>query len=263
MTFPSSPPPHAERVSVYDHAVDPSAKNNSHALMLGMVGRNCRVLEFGCATGGMTRALREQGCVVVGVEVNAEAAAGARAYAEAVHICDLDTQGISTLLPDDRFDAIVFGDVLEHLRDPQKTLQDALRLLAPGGQVVISVPNMAHGDVRLALLGGQVPYAELGLLDRTHRHWFTRDNLAELLQQCGLEALEWQRTVRRLTKTEIPFDRKAVPKGLLIWLSQQAEATTYQFVIRAQRRNEASDAAKLPAASARWSALRWLTLPFF
>lgn len=261
MTDSSLPLPDAPHRSVYDHAVDPEAANNSHAMMLRMVGRDCRVLEFGCATGGMTRALRAQGCTVVGVEIDAEAAEGARRFAEAVHVCDLDRERISARLPGERFDVILFGDVLEHLRDPQLSLSDAMQLLAADGRVVISVPNMAHGDVRLALLEGQVPYADLGLLDRTHRHWFTRDNLLALLKACGLGVVDWQRTVKKITESEVPYQRAAVPKGLLLWLGQQPEATTYQFVVTA-RRGAWPTGARLADASARWSALRWLTLPF-
>ena len=261
MTESSPPLPDAPPRSVYDHAVDPEAPNNSHAMMLRMVGRDCRVLEFGCATGGMTRALCAQGCTVVGVEIDASAAEAARRFAQAVHVCDLDRERISERLPGERFDVIIFGDVLEHLRDPQQSLTDAMQLLAADGRVVISVPNMAHGDVRLALLEGQVPYADLGLLDRTHRHWFTRDNLLSLLQACGLKVVEWQRTIQKITKSEVPYNRAAVPRGLLLWLGQQPEATTYQFVVTARRGASPHDD-KLADASARWSGLRWLTLPF-
>lgn len=261
MTDSPLPLPDAPHRSVYDHAVDPEAANNSHAMMLRMVGRDCRVLEFGCATGGMTRALRAQGCTVVGVEIDAEAAEGARRFAEAVQVCDLDRERISERLPGERFDVILFGDVLEHLRDPQLSLGDAMQLLAADGRVVISVPNMAHGDVRLALLEGQVPYADLGLLDRTHRHWFTRDNLLALLKASGLSVVDWQRTVKKITESEVPYNRAAVPRGLLRWLGQQPEATTYQFVVMA-RRGPWPEGAKLADASSRWSALRWLTLPF-
>ena len=242
------------RPSVYDHAVNAKAKNNSHALMLGLIGQGQRVLEVGCATGGMTLALGAQGCTVVGIEIDPDAAELARQYAESVHVVDLDGERLSARLPDQSFDVIVFGDVLEHLRDPQRTLGDALQLLRANGRVVISVPNMAHADVRLALLEGQVPYADLGLLDRTHRHWFTRDNLQALLKACGLRVTQWQRTVQALGKTEIPYNRKALPWALQHWLSHQPEATTYQFIVQAQRAAEVPAVAELPEATARW---RW------
>ena len=242
------------RPSVYNHSVDASAQNNSHALMLGLIGHGQRVLEVGCATGGMTVALGAQGCTVVGIEIDPDAAEQARRHAESVHVVDLDGERLSARLPGERFDVIVFGDVLEHLRNPQATLADALQLLRAGGRVVISVPNMAHADVRLALLEGQVPYADLGLLDRTHRHWFTRDNLQALLKSCGLRATQWQRTVQPLGKTEIPFNREAVPWALRHWLKRQPEASTYQFIVQAQRAAEVPTAAELPAATARW---RW------
>ncbi len=252
-------PPRAQRRSklglIYDQPIDVKASNDSHALMLKMIPRDCRVLEYGCATGRMTEIMRDRGCAVTGIEINPEAAALARRYAEAVHVIDLDSERASQRLAGQSFDVLVFGDVLEHLRDPGIILKDALKLLSPSGSVVISVPNMAHGDLRLALLEGQVNYGDWGLLDRTHLRWFTRNSLEQMLADAGLEVLEWQRTVRGITESEIAYDRAAVPKALLQWLGQQPEATTYQFVVRAQRRR-AGEPAPLQSHSARWAELK-------
>ena len=68
---------------------------------------------------------------------------------------------------------MVMGDVLEHLRDPLNSLRHAVRKLKPSGFVVTSLPNIAHGDVRMALMQGKFRYRETGLLDRTHMRFFT------------------------------------------------------------------------------------------
>lgn len=237
MTLPSAPV--AARTLVYDQPINIDASNDSHAMMLRMIGGHCRVLEYGCSTGRMTRALSAAGCQVTGLEIDSAAADLARPYAQAVHVIDLDQERASELLAGEHFDVLVFGDVLEHLRDPATTFNDALKLLAPQGRVVVSLPNMAHADVRLALLlEGQVPYAEWGLLDRTHLRWFTRDSMISLFSDAGLEVFEWQRTVREIGETEIPYDRNSVPADLRNWLTSQQDITTYQFVVQAHRRDE-------------------------
>jgi 2-polyprenyl-3-methyl-5-hydroxy-6-metoxy-1,4-benzoquinol methylase len=88
------------------------------------------------------------------------------------------------------FDAIVFGDVLEHLADPACVLTLARRCLSPGGVIIVSVPNIAHWTVRLRLLFGRFEYRDGGIMDATHLRWFTRKTLLAMLAHAGLEATE-------------------------------------------------------------------------
>jgi 2-polyprenyl-3-methyl-5-hydroxy-6-metoxy-1,4-benzoquinol methylase len=80
------------------------------------------------------------------------------------------------------FDTILLLDVLEHMIDPFAYLQALSPLAAPGAQVLISVPNVAHWSVRLSLLAGRFEYAARGILDRTHLQFFTRKRFLEM---CG------------------------------------------------------------------------------
>jgi methionine biosynthesis protein MetW len=221
---------------IYDQPINLGDPDSSHALMLQMIRPGTRVLEFGCATGRMSELLRAQGSSVTGIEIDPACARLARQFADAVHEIDLDVERASQRLAGERFDVLVFGDVLEHLRDPETVLRDALKLLTPGGEVVVSIPNMAHADVRLSLLEGQVTYGDCGLLDRTHLRWFTRDSLELLLTEAGLEPVQWERTRRAVGATEIPYRREAIPQALRSWVAEQPEATTYQFVVRSRRR---------------------------
>jgi SAM-dependent methyltransferase len=84
------------------------------------------------------------------------------------------------------FDALVCGDVLEHLRDPSETLGFLVTLLRPRGTAAVSVPNIAHWTGRRALLCGRFPYAEHGLFDRTHLRFFTRAGARELVEGAGV-----------------------------------------------------------------------------
>mgnify|MGYP001286663313 CR=1 FL=1 len=115
--------------TVYDVPIDRNAPNNVHAMTLRLVGHNKRVLEFGCASGHMTRALASQGNVVVAIEIDPDAAALARTVAERVIVGDLETMDLMAELGPDTFDVLTFGDVLEHLRDPQQVLARARKLL--------------------------------------------------------------------------------------------------------------------------------------
>ena len=220
--------------SKYDTDVDP-ASNTSHALMLRLVGFNKRVLDVGCATGYLARALREQGCSVSGVEFDPDAAAEAAPALDRLIIGDLEQLNLPAEVGDAKFDVVVFGDVLEHLRDPLPVLRSVRDLLAPGGSVVVSVPNIAHGDVRLSLFQGKFEYRPLGLLDTTHIHFFTRSSLRDFLRDAGFTAVDVQTTTADLLTTELADDARGADSRLIEALRDDVDATTYQFVVRAVR----------------------------
>ena len=87
-------------------------------------------------------------------------------------------------------DAVVFADVLEHLSDPAETLAFVRELLAPGGVVVTSIPNIAHWSARREVSRGRFPYSDHGLFDRTHLRFFTRATARELATAAGYEVID-------------------------------------------------------------------------
>jgi SAM-dependent methyltransferase len=197
-----------------------------------LVGEDKDVLELGCAAGHMTRALKEQGCRVVAVDVDADAVRFAQRYAERALVEDLGSvRPLDSL--DQRFDVILAGDVLEHLPEPGRILARCRTLLRPGGYLVLSVPNVAHVDLKLGLLEGQWQYRDWGLLDRTHVRFFTRRSGDSLLRDSGYVPVELFRVVRPVGTTEIEIDMRRISRDVLDIALADPEAETYQFVIRA------------------------------
>ncbi len=223
----------------YEVPVDPLAENNAHAFALQMVGSDRRVLELGCATGHVTRRLVEAGNTVIGAEFDPDAAAQAAAVAHRVHVLDLDRDRISTL-EDEPVDVILAGDVLEHLRDPLAALVDAMTLLAPDGDVIVSVPNAVHADVRLHVLEGRVEYLDEGLLDRTHLRWFTRDSLRTLLDDAELVPVEVRRVKLAMGESNVESDPALHSRATVDFIRSDPEHNTFQFVVRARRRRDVS-----------------------
>jgi 2-polyprenyl-3-methyl-5-hydroxy-6-metoxy-1,4-benzoquinol methylase len=217
----------------YDTDVDLSNRNNSHTLMVELVGGTKRVLDVGCATGYLARALAERGCTVSGVEFDAEAAEEARPHLERLVIGDLETMDMAEAFGDDRFDVIVFGDVLEHLRNPLPVLRGAKALLADRGSVVASIPNVAHGSVRLALLAGRFDYQDLGLLDATHVRFFTRSSVEDLFREAGMVPIDVRRTTAGFFDTPVPVSEGEFAPEVVDAVRADPESATYQFVLRA------------------------------
>ena len=216
----------------YDLTVDPDAENNTHAFALRMIGHNKTVLEVGCATGYFTKVLAERGCKVIGMEIDAEAAKLAEQWAERVVVGNADDPEPWDLVDDESFDVVTFGDVLEHLRDPLIALRRAVTKLKPAGFIVTSLPNVAHGDVRLSLLRGAFRYSDTGLLDRTHMRFFTLETVRELLAEAGMVVVDTQRVFVPLFHTEFALSREEYPEAIVEEIRADADSETYQFVMK-------------------------------
>ncbi len=221
-----------------NEAFDLSDESTSYYQAIDMVGRDKRVLEFGCSIGYVSKVLVQRGCRVVGIELDPEAATEARAYCDRVIVGDLDVLDLAEALSvDDQFDVILFQDVLEHLRDPASALLQARGVLSDEGYAVISFPNVAHGSVRLSLMLGVFEYESLGILDETHLRFFTRDSMKRLLADCGY-AVEETRAISRAVDPVLTA-RVAEHLGMEDRLDRfakvlaETETDAYQYVMKA------------------------------
>jgi 2-polyprenyl-3-methyl-5-hydroxy-6-metoxy-1,4-benzoquinol methylase len=211
-----------------------TSPGSTHNLVVSLVPRGARVLEIGCAAGHMSEVLRSRlGCSVAAIEISPAVAEIARRHCDRIVVGDAETVDFEVLFGGDRFDAIVFADVLEHLRDPGTVLQRIRPFLADGGAVIASIPNFAHGSVRLALLGGEFHYRDTGLLDRTHLRFFTRETVEDLFETSGYVITQWLRRRLAIEASEIGPPDRPVPQVVHDWLAAEPEVTTYQFVVRA------------------------------
>lgn len=147
-----------------------------------------RMLDVGCASGGLLALLRPRATHLAGLELSATAAHGAAQVAD--HVVHGALQDPDLPFEPDSFDLVVLADVLEHLADPAAGLARAASWCRPGGAVLVSVPNVAHWQARLTLLKGRWPQEDSGTFDAGHLRWFTRDALAALLEEAGLRNVE-------------------------------------------------------------------------
>jgi 2-polyprenyl-3-methyl-5-hydroxy-6-metoxy-1,4-benzoquinol methylase len=217
--------------------VDPKADNNCHAYLLSWVGYNKSVLEVGCSSGYLTKIMSERGCEVVGIEIDPEAALVAEAWAERVVVGNIDEGDVWNYVKDESFDVVLLSDILEHLHDPLGSLRQAVRKLKPSGYLVTSLPNVAHGDVRLSLMLGRFPYADTGLLDRTHVRFFTAETARQLHAEAGLCVVDTKRVIVPLFQSEIGLKREDVDGRIVDDILADPEAETYQFVTKSVREN--------------------------
>src|ERR1051325_6807495 len=153
----------------YDFELHLDIPSNAHALQFSLVPDKARVLDVGCGSGILGEALtQKKKCSVVGVDSDPEAVAIAKARLSDARSVDLEHQGWSDQLSLGAYDAIIFGDVLEHTKDPESILREAKKLLAKEGRVIVSLPNVAYIMVRLRMTFGIFNYNNSGILDRGH-----------------------------------------------------------------------------------------------
>ena len=206
--------------------------DNPVALFLQRIRPESKVLEFGTSTGYMTKYLAEKlQCSVWGVELDAEAAARAEQYACRMIVADVDSLLWVAELGQERFDYVVFADVLEHLRKPQQALEAVKEFLAPEGVVMISTPNIAHNAVIMQLLQDEFTYRSTGLLDDTHIHFFTRRTLETMLQNVGLKSVEWLTTEVHPEQTEFAIEYSSFPQYVEDFLRRRKFGHTYQHIV--------------------------------
>ncbi|WP_227321057.1 methyltransferase domain-containing protein [Acidisoma silvae] len=149
------------------------------------------VLDVGCHKGALGAAyrLRNPRARVLGVDHMPEAVRVAAGRLSEVACIDIESDPLPFEVPDG-YDCIIYGDVLEHLRDPWRIMREHAKLLSPRGVMLICVPNAAHWSVPLRLINGTFDYEDQGVLDRTHLRWFTLATMEKALAQTGLQACD-------------------------------------------------------------------------
>jgi SAM-dependent methyltransferase len=144
-----------------------------------------KILDVGAGAGGTLKWLKSiyPHARTTGVELNPDLAGELRGNADVAI-----NSGIDEALPQlETYDLILLLDVLEHLVDSAGTLRSLCKRLNPGGQVIVSVPNIAHVSVLFPLLfRRRFTYGDAGILDRTHLRFFVEETAVQLLNDADL-----------------------------------------------------------------------------
>lgn len=168
---------------------DINNKCDSHAALVRNVENNSKVLDVGCSTGKLGMILKDfKNCTVDGIEYEKVAyeLLKKNRYYNAVYnfsILDNKCKDFTKLKNQkEKYDYIIFGDVLEHLSEPWNAILNACELLKKDGKILVSIPNIAHIDIIKGLINEDFNYKELGLLDNTHIRFFTEKSFVDMIK---------------------------------------------------------------------------------
>lgn len=223
-----------EGVFLYHTKINLQDTNNPHTKIINLIEKNKSVLEFGCSTGYMSRVLKQNGCRIIGIEIDQKAAKIAGKYCNKIIVGDIEKINYDKNLGNASFDKIIFADTLEHLKHPEKALVKIRKFLKEDGKLIISVPNVAHASVRLELLTGEFEYEKTGILDESHLRFFTKKSIVRLLDSCGYYIEHIDTVSKGLTKKTIQKFLSKIniyASDKLIKLFNHPESLAYQYIV--------------------------------
>lgn len=220
---------------IYDISPDKVKVNNgTHGIIFSKIKNNSHVLDVGCATGTLGEALhKEKNCTVVGIDYSEKSIEIARQKNSYEKLLQVNLDNYSGELDgySNYFDCIVLADVLEHLKNPSDLITEFKKLLKPDGVFLISLPNTAHGSIKLKLLKNRFEYTDSGLLDNTHIVFFTLENIIKFSNGLNLEIMDLGRVYLDIEETEQSINLNEYPLYLKNYVSNDLESFVYQYVI--------------------------------
>lgn len=210
-------------------ATDP---NSSWYKIFSYIKDGSKILDIGCSSGNFGKVLIDQkNCVVDGIELDEEDFKAAQKVLRRVYNLNVETDDLSAIK--DTYDYIYFGDVIEHLVTPIPSLQRIHKFFKPDGQLLFSLPNMAHASVRLMLLQGDFQYGETGLLDKTHLHYYTTAELQRVLTEAGYNLKYFDPVLKDFPEELVAQELKKVGLPVtpeFMQFLRTTEASIYQMV---------------------------------
>lgn len=219
----------------YDRVFDDKSED-SLALIARLVTPASQVLDLGTGVGVLgAHLITAKGCHVDGVERDPEYLTLSRPHYRALFVADLEADDLAAVLGGRLYNFIVCADVLEHLVDPARLLRRLPALLAPKGQILISVPNIGHATLLAELINGEFRYRPNGILDATHLRFYTRRSLGRMLADGGLTVVRHQTVHLAVDSGEFDYAAYArLPAGGRAMLDAMPDGLTKQFIVAAE-----------------------------
>jgi len=201
---------------------------------LGQIARllpdGATVLDIGAGNGMLGRVLQQAGKQVTidGIEPSEFAATLATPFYRTVY-CGYAQDYIS-IIQATHYDYVVLADVIEHIADPAVFLAELLPHLQATTKLIISIPNIAFGGVRLALFNGVFDYVDSGLLERTHLRFFTLASAQKLFAQLHLYSERILSLERSFYRVEFSRTSLRASPLTVLNLASKSDARAYQYL---------------------------------
>lgn len=219
--------------------IDMTEKNKSQTIIFTQVKNLSTVLDVGCGEGELGITLNKmKSCKVYGIDNNSKKISIARkteTYEEIFNI-NLD-ENYGTMLKDyeDFFDCIILGDILEHLKHPQLVLRKLKKLLKDEGYILVSVPNVAHANVKAALLNNEFYLKEEGFINENQLKFFTYKTLPSFFSDLNFRIENLKYTFSDLYSCRDFNIYSNLPNDIIKYIFHTPHSFVQKYIIKAQK----------------------------
>ncbi|MGL9815685.1 glycosyltransferase [Enterococcus malodoratus] len=205
-------------------------EHTSVGKIISQITEGSSVLEFGPGNGRMTQYLiNEKKCEVSIVEFDPVLFEHVMGFAQDGFLGNIEEYKWNDHFADKKFDFIIFADVLEHLTDSEKALEEASKFLAPNGEILLTFPNLAHNSVMIDLFNNRLDWKQYGLLDRTHNSFYTQHGFEELFERIGLSIRREDFTYSQVGQNELSASYEELPEMVRYDFKNRPFGEVYQY----------------------------------
>lgn len=205
-------------------------EHTSVGKIISQITEGSTVLEFGPGNGRMTQYLiNEKKCEVSIVEFDPVLFKHVMGFAQDGFLGNIEEYKWNDHFATKTFDFIIFADVLEHLTDSERALQEASKFLAPNGEILLTFPNLAHNSVLIDLFNNKLDWKQYGLLDRTHNSFYTQQGFEELFERIGLAVRREDFTYAQVGQNELSASYEELPEMVRYDFKNRPFGEVYQY----------------------------------
>ena len=193
--------------------------------VLPLVGNAGKVLDVGCLDGTIGALFQESGNEVSGIDASEPAIRKARQRGINVKLVNLEED---LPFPDEIFDLVFAGEVLEHIFDIDHLLEEIFRVLKPSGHLLLTTPNLAAFGRRLLLFVNRNPHIEISFTEIAagHIRYFVKHTLFDLLRRHSFIPVQF-------TSDVINFNRKGTFRSC--WLAKLFPTFGRSLIVKARK----------------------------
>lgn len=199
--------------------------------IMQIIPDGAKVLDIGTGNGVLSLLLQNRlsNLIIDGIEPNSYAALLAKQYYRNFYTGY--AQDYLDLIAKENYDFIILADVIEHIADPLEFITSLGSVVSRSTKIIISLPNIAFGAIRLSLLNGDFDYIDSGILERTHLRFFTLKTLETFISNSGLNLKEMIFLQKSLFKSEIKIEILKINPYLFHKVKKDPLSFIYHFLI--------------------------------
>ena len=211
-------------------------------LIANRVGAGENVLEVDCGPGVLASRMRDRGAHVTGTDLSTVAVERACAKGIPAQRVDIDSEPLP--FADASFDTVVSNSMIEHRFFPERSFDECVRVLKPGGKFIVCLPNTAHWLCRWWVLTGRFPYVKNSPTDALHIRFFTVAEARKLCAERGLNVVAVDGSASLWAKEFYPsVVRSRRARGAYAWLAHRWPSLfARDFVLVCTKEAHAGDA---------------------